>query len=90
MYPSDKRRYPRKNLEMPVTYSVSVLEFREMKKIHRTAMTIDVSEKGLGLITDYPLEKGHVLIVSNGDSPYFPKIAIVRWTMPFQTPIKLD
>lgn len=75
----DRRRYPRRDSSIPVTYSVSIIEFRELKKVRGSGMATDISDKGLGLITDYPLEPGHVLILSNSDSALFPKIAIVRW-----------
>lgn len=76
-----KRKHPRKSLSIPITYSVNVLEFLELKKIHKKAMTTDISDKGIGLITDYPLEPGHVLILSNSDRNLSQKIAIVRWAM---------
>lgn len=83
MYQNCRRRYPRKSFAIPVEYSVSRLEFRELKKVHKSGMTTDISDKGLGLITDFPLEPGHVLILNSNDNSHpFPKIAIVRWTIP--------
>jgi len=76
---NERRRYPRKGSEIPVEYSLSVLEFRELKKVRGRGIATDISDKGMGLITDYPLEPGHVLVLSNSDRNLFPKIAIVRW-----------
>lgn len=76
----NRRKYPRKNSSIPVKYTVNILEFRELKKIHRSGMATDISDKGMGLITDYPLEPGHVLILTDSDRTLFPKIAIVRWS----------
>jgi hypothetical protein len=78
---NNRRRHLRKDSSIPVEYSVNILEFRELKKIHRSAVSTDISDKGIGLITDYPLEPGHVLILSSRDSALLQKIAIVRWTM---------
>ncbi len=65
----------------PVRYSVPVLDIRELRRIHDTAVSVDISAGGLGVLTDYPLEEGHVLtfedeINMNGITA---KSAIVRW-----------
>jgi hypothetical protein len=66
----------------PVRYSVSVLEIRELRRINDTAVSVDISIGGLGMLTGYPLEEGHVLtfedeINMNGITA---KSAIVRWS----------
>lgn len=86
---TEKRIYPRRSLEIPVEYSMSILEFREMKKIHLKGMTTDISDKGLGLVTEYPLEPGHVLVVNNCSRTLFQKTAIVRWTKPIDASFRV-
>ncbi len=34
---------------------------RELRRIYDTAVSVDISAGGLGMLTDYPLEEGHVL-----------------------------
>lgn len=76
------REYTRTPFISPVGYFVTVLEVRELKRIHGSAVSVDISKGGLGIITDYPLEAGHVVsfdeeIKINNTTA---KAAIVRWT----------
>ena len=76
------RKDTRTSFVTPVRYSVSVLEIRELRRIYDTAVSVDISTGGLGILTDYPLEEGHVLtfedeINMNGITA---KSAIVRWS----------
>ena len=54
----------------------------ELKKIYHTGVSVDISEGGLGMITDYPLKAGDILTFEDGvkSSNITAKIAIVRWT----------
>lgn len=75
------RKYSRAPLTLTVRYVVYILDMIELMKIHETAVSVDVSKGGLGMITGYPLRAGHVLtfedeIKING---FIAKAAIVRW-----------
>lgn len=75
------RRYARTSIVMPLQYAALVVTLRELRKIHKTADIIDISPEGVGIVTDYLLEKGHVLIfakeiAANGRKA---KVAVVRW-----------
>jgi hypothetical protein len=50
------REYTRTPFVKTLRYSVS------MKKLNDTAVSVDISTGGLGMIAGYPLEPGHVLI----------------------------
>ena len=77
------REHERTSFVTPLKYSVSVLNMQELKKVHNVAVTVDISDEGLGIITDFPVQQGHVLTfeddkqINNG---IFNKAAIVRWT----------
>ena len=60
-----------------IRYSVSVLEFKELKRLNLSGNIVDISEEGLGIQTYYPVEPGHVLTFSNGIDQ---KAGIVRWS----------
>jgi len=64
-----------------IKYSVSVLDMKEPKRIYDTAVSIDISEGGIGIITSYPLEAGHVLTFEDEIKikDITAKSAIVRW-----------
>lgn len=73
----DKRNFERKEDRREIEYTVTVLDLKELKKLTRKAELIDSSEGGLGIITDYPLEPGHILTLGDG---FQRKIGIVRWS----------
>ena len=62
-------------------YSVPVLDVKELRRIYDTAVSVDISAGGLGMLTDYPLEEGHVLTLEDGINMngIIAKAAIVRW-----------
>ncbi|MFZ6016030.1 MAG: PilZ domain-containing protein [Nitrospirota bacterium] len=76
------REYSRTSFVTPVKYSVSVMDVRELKKIHDTAVSVDISKGGIGMITGYPLEAGHVLTFEDEIkiNSIIAKAAIVKWT----------
>ncbi|MBI5188473.1 MAG: PilZ domain-containing protein [Nitrospirae bacterium] len=76
------REYSRTPFVTPVRYSVSVMDVRELKKIQDTAVSVDISKGGLGMITGYPIETGHVLTFKDEIkiNNITAKAAIVKWT----------
>jgi hypothetical protein len=48
-----------------IRYSVTVLEFRDRRRIDLRGEVVDISESGIGITTDFPLERGHVLTFSD-------------------------
>ncbi len=74
----EKRGVERKPFEKKISYMVSVLELRELKNLSLMADIMDISDSGLGMHTDYPLEPGHVLRFDNGIGR---RIGVVRWSV---------
>ena len=58
-------------------FSVSVLEVKELKRLNLNGTGMDISDAGIGIQVDYPLESGHVLRF-NGTGQ---KAGIVKWSM---------
>jgi hypothetical protein len=77
----DLRECLRTPFVRPIRYSVSVLDMKELKRIHDTAVSIDISKGGIGIITNYPLKAGHILNFDNEIkmNDITAKSAIVRW-----------
>lgn len=77
----DLRERIRTPFVKPIRYSASVLDMRGPKRIYDTAVSIDISEGGLGIITSYPFEAGHVLTFEDEIkiNDITAKSAIVRW-----------
>lgn len=73
----DKRKHPRKS------YNASLEYYRqgEPETSPRLSTSIDISESGIGLVTDHELEPGQVIIFKSKDTPSVNRIAIVQWSM---------
>ncbi len=66
---------------MTVRYSAVSFNFIELRNIRDTAVSVDISNRGIGIVTGHQLEKGHVVIfeeeiATNGRKA---KVAVVRW-----------
>lgn len=70
----ERRRQPRKSLSEEITFSLNVHEFLETRRVEARGKVINKSEGGLCLVTTFPLEPGHVLIINDSE------IGLVRWT----------
>jgi len=56
-----ERRYERKPFVQRMQYFLRESYMGETKTIHKEAVSVDISEGGIGIETDYPLEKGNIL-----------------------------
>jgi len=74
---SADRRIPRRPLRKSVSYTVIVLELGKPVSLTLKGDIIDISDKGVGMRTHYPLEPGHFLIF---DSEAELKSGVVKWT----------
>lgn len=67
----------------PVRYSVSVFSMRALKEIHGIAVSVDIGRGGIGILTDVPLEEGHVLTFEDTmtmKDRLVKKAAVVKWS----------
>ncbi|MBI4710328.1 MAG: PilZ domain-containing protein [Nitrospirae bacterium] len=62
-----------------IEFSLNSMELHQLKKITAGGTTSDISDGGISLLTDYPIEPGHVLIFNNGKNPVPPGVGIVKW-----------
>jgi hypothetical protein len=79
---ADLRKYVRKPFVSTIKYSIMVLDTGEWRKLHKTGISTDISEGGLGMVTDYPFKAGDMLtfdeeILINSITV---KTAIVKWS----------
>jgi hypothetical protein len=73
----EQRKYPRVGYDMPLSFSVSVLEFADLKRVEALGRLVDESEEGMGLLTDTRLEPGRIIKVKRKDGRFLP--AQVMW-----------
>ena len=67
--PDDRRKHTRIGYDMPMPFSVSILDFTNLRTVEASGHCVDKSEGGLGFFTDFPLEPGHVIrIIQSGGS----------------------
>ena len=60
------REHTRTSAVMPIRYSAVVFKAKELRKISDTAVSVDISNGGVGIVTGYLLEKGHVVYLKMG------------------------
>jgi hypothetical protein len=56
---------------------------RAVKEINGIAVSVDIGKGGMGILTDFPLEKGYVLIFEDTikmKDQLAKKAAVVKWT----------
>lgn len=73
----ERRKHRRRGYDMPVQYTLSVLEFGDLQNLDLFGMGVDMSDEGMGFSTDYPLQSGDFVKIRNGGGSYRP--AVVRW-----------
>ena len=77
IYPNDRRKHPRIGYDMPLSFSVSILDFTNSKPVEVFGHGVDKTEDGLGFFTDYPLEPGQVIRIKKDDGSFI--TASVKW-----------
>jgi hypothetical protein len=73
---SERRKFERKPFTNTINFAVSVLDIANTKVLNLVARGVDISEGGIGIKTDYPLEPGHVLRLHDSIT----KVGVVRWS----------
>ncbi|HUO78212.1 MAG TPA: response regulator [Thermodesulfovibrionales bacterium] len=76
---SADKRIPRRPLKKCVSYTVIVLEQGKPVSLTLKGDIIDISDKGVGMRTHYPLEPGHYLMFDNETEL---KSGVVKWISP--------
>lgn len=82
MSSEEKREYVRRPFTEPVRYFISVSKAGELMKIYNEGVSVDISEGGLGMITDFSLKVGDTLFFEHDIKVRNNIIAwasIVRW-----------
>ncbi|MDI6745202.1 MAG: PilZ domain-containing protein [Thermodesulfovibrionales bacterium] len=74
----EQRQFERKPYTETFYFAVTVLDIIDTKVLNLVARGIDISEGGMCIKTDYPLEPGHVLRLQNIGLPK--QMGVVRWS----------
>ncbi len=78
MPPEERRKSGRSSFKGLIEYSLSLLDYKDLKRVEAEGEVDNISEEGVGFYTDFPLEPGHILILrmEQDDTSY---AAVVRW-----------
>lgn len=72
----EQRKYPRQPASEEVNFTTSILDFKEIKSINGSALTLNKSKGGACIKTTIALEPGHVLKILSGSKM---QLAVVKW-----------
>ena len=72
----EQRQFERKPFDETFYCAVTVLDIVDTKILNLVARGIDISDGGIGIKTDYPLEPGHVMRLHDSIT----KVGVVRWS----------
>lgn len=73
----EKRKYQRQPVSEETSFTMSVLDFGEVKRINGSALMLNKSKDGACIKTTVVLEPGHVLRILSGSKM---QLAVVKWT----------
>jgi hypothetical protein len=80
----EQRKHPRENFTVTIDFTVLLTQSSEYKRVASSGQTIDKSPIGLGIITDFPLEAGHVLQWDDQHRKGNLHMAVVKWVQPVE------
>lgn len=76
---SRKRMHEREPYNGPISFTVLFMDDVAFMREHTSGEVLDASKAGLGLVTPFPLEVGHVLEWNDKHQEGRLHIALVRW-----------
>lgn len=69
----------RKKQRQKYVKSLKCISEETSPEIIKPAGSIDISESGIGIITDYELTPGRVIMLKILEKPYTLRLAVVKW-----------
>lgn len=76
------RQFARKSFTQPIDYFAGVYEDGELKLLTLRGETIDISDGGIGIRTDYHLKTGYMIRFSS--EVIQQDVGLVKWSRPFK------
>ncbi|MDH4230909.1 MAG: hypothetical protein OEW04_02640 [Nitrospirota bacterium] len=75
-----KRKYAREPYDISLDFIILLMQEYEFKRIAAMGKTVDKNPEGIGIITDFPLEAGHVLRWKDNQNKGVLQLAMVKWS----------
>jgi len=76
----EKRRVSRQATSLNIKFAVTEVGGRDATRVEAKGSIVDISEQGFGMITTYPLQKGHAITIRGRGDERMPAYGLVRWT----------
>lgn len=76
---TEQRKHSREPYTISLDFTVLLTQSTEFQRLTATGKAVDKSPAGLGIITDFPLEPGHVLEWDDHHKKGILHIAMVKW-----------
>jgi hypothetical protein len=73
----EKRKFIRIGYDMPLEFSVTVMDFGDPQMVDFTGLGVDISDQGLGFLTAFDLEPGLFISLKREDGSL--QNAEVKW-----------
>lgn len=81
----EQRQHVRETCNINLEFTVLLTQSTEFRRLKATGKTIDKSPAGIGLISDFPLEPGHVLQWDDQHKKGNLHMAMVKWAQPIDS-----
>lgn len=81
---TEKRRHQREPYNADIEFIVLFMDEDDFKRVNSKGKILDVSQSGIGISTDFPLEPGHVLQWDDQHTKGKLHMALVKWSEQMQ------
>jgi hypothetical protein len=75
----EKRLHERVACETPLEFVALSMQESEFRRTHASATVINTSKAGMGILTEFRLEPGHVLVWDDSHKRGALHVAMVKW-----------
>ncbi len=76
----EKRSVCRQPTSLNIKFAVTEVGGREATRVEAKGSIVDISDQGFGMITTYPLQKGHAITIKGRGDEKMPGYGLVKWT----------
>ena len=88
----EKREATRKKFSQPISFDLLGGKPGKLKNISYQGYGVDISQGGLGMSTETPLQKGKVIRMALpvlGGKATIPVFSIIKWSKPLETQFRV-
>ncbi len=76
---TEKRNVSRQATSLNIKFAVTEVGGRDATRVEAKGSIVDISDQGFGMITTYPLQKGHAITIRDRGNEKMPGYGLVKW-----------